>query len=372
MLRFFFCTLAVFACSSSKSAPTAPAGKKTDGNLGSLFEMFNQRMAPWEEKQARVLSGGLGGESRAPEWSPDGQRIVFYTSHNGWWDIYTVDPDGSNETQLTRDGTGEWSPRFSPDGSKIMFISQRGGRDSVHIMDADGENEVGLTGGGSSEENPAWSPDSRRILYVSSPWVEDYYEDRGIYVMDADGSDKRLLTDHDYLDTDSSWSPDGEKIAFLSYRENGYELYVMDADGGNKQRLAEEVGRGPEWSPDGKHILYNRVVNRAHFNVFVVDVTTLKESQRTWGRSDDLGSVWSPDGKQIAFISNRSGPPFGDDWAVYIMDADGQNLRKLTDVPGLETYLSWSPDSKQIAFEVQGFNLGLGTDIYVVDVETAE
>ena len=167
--------LSLIACSFDKPAPVAPAGKAAD--FDEMFDVFNR----FQEEQ-KVL-GGINrltygpGSKRAPEWSPDGQSIIFYiyTSRTGW-DVYTIAPDGSNETQLTTHETGESSPKFSPDGFRIMFTSGRSGRASVHVMDADGQNEVRLTGGNSSEEYHVWSPDGQRILYVSSPWNGDDYE----------------------------------------------------------------------------------------------------------------------------------------------------------------------------------------------------
>ena len=314
------------------------------------------------------------GSKRAPEWSPDGQRIIFYTSRNGWWDIYTIDPDGSNETQLTTHETGESSPTFSPDGSLIVFTSGRSGRSSVHIMDADGKNEVRLTGGNSSEEYHVWSPDGQQILYVSSPWNGEDYESRGIYVMDADGSNKRLLTDHVYQDITPAWSPDSQKIAFLSDRED-YELYVMDADGGNKRRLAQNIGtsyNGPSWSPDGKRIAYselysfNKSTDDFNFEIFVVEVDGGNKTRLTYARGGDHSPAWSPDGERIAFTSYRTDYSWYPDSDIYIMDADGRNQRRLTNRYGLEVYLRWSPQGDRIVFEDQ--NYPSGSEIYLLDV----
>ncbi len=366
--------LSLTACSFDKPAPVAPAGKEAD--FDDLFDLFNQAQV-----EQKVL-GGINrltygpGSKRAPEWSPDSQRIIFYTSRNGWWDVYTIAPDGSNETQLTTHETGESSPKFSPDGFKIMFTSGRSGRASVHVMDADGKNEVRLTEGNSSEEYHVWSPDGQRILYVSSPWNGDNYEDRGIYVMDANGSNKTLLTDHVYPDVSPAWSPDGQTVAFLSYRDQQYDLYIMDADGGGKRRLAQNLGYAydaPAWSPDGKHIAYSQFYSwksnerNPNFEIFVVDPNGQNKIRLTHAKGSDYSPVWSPDGARIAFTSDRSGTD--DSWEpdsdIYLMSANGQNEKRLTNRYGIEVYLRWSPQGDRIVFEDQD---GSGSEIYILDV----
>ena len=175
----------------------------------------------------------LTHSGRGPRWSPDGQRIVFYSSRNGQWDIYSIDPDGGNETQLTTHESGEWSPTWSPDGLRIAFVSTRDGSDgheSIHIMDSDGKNETRLTENNLNDGPPAWSPDGRRIAYVSSHRINNR-ENRDIYVMDPDGFNKKRLTysgendtDFDNLPTALAWSPNSQRIVF----ERAEEIYIVE------------------------------------------------------------------------------------------------------------------------------------------------
>ena len=185
--------------------------------------------------QTRLTSG------REPRWSPDGQRIVFYSDRNGGWAIYSMDPDGSNQTQLTTHESGDWSPTWSPDGLRIAFVSQRDGYDSIHIMDSDGKNKHRLTANTRHDEYPRWSPDGRRIAYVSVR-RENNRENREIYVMDADGRNKKRLTQYVEDDWLPAWSPDSQRIAFLSKRSFSTAIYIMDADGSNKKRLTQDNG----------------------------------------------------------------------------------------------------------------------------------
>ena len=98
--------------------------------------------------------------------------------------------------------------------------------DEIYVMDADGSDQTQLTDNEALDESPSWSPDGEKIAFTNL---------RGVYVMNAeDGSDVTRFTDGG----DPSWSPDGEKIAFTSIRDVDDEsefnaVYTMDADDGS-------------------------------------------------------------------------------------------------------------------------------------------
>ena len=364
------------ACVDSVSSES-----NTDNNCSSAVRITVSGQEPSEEddetleEEDETTQDGTDGDiasvpstrllthsGRGPRWSPDGQRIVFCSSRNGWWDIYSIDSDGTNEIRLTTHETGEWSPTWSPDGLRIAFVSQRDGHDSIHIMDSDGKNETRLTENDRHDEYPRWSPDGRRIAYVSAH-RENNGQNREIYVMDADGSNKTRLTQHVKDDWLLTWSSDGQSIAFLSLRNLDIEIYVMDADGRNKQRLTHRnPSYYPAWSPDGS-IAYNalpsfddygkgRIAWGANHEIYVMDADGRNKQRLTWAEGSDFWPAWSLDGERIAFVSERDG-----DMEIYVMDADGSNKQRLTYGAGKDgnvpSALAWSPDpdSQRIVFE---------------------
>ena len=179
-----------------------------------------------------------------PSWSPDGNRIAFGSGRDGGAEIYVMDADGSNVTQLTDepgDVPANWQPAWSPDGSRIAYAKATTGTASgfeIYMMNADGSNPVNLTPDSKWENlNHDWSPDGTRITWER--WERDA-ETRlsEIWVMDADGSNKINLTNTaDINDRHPDWSPDGSQIAFASHRDDNRDIYVMDADGSNEIRL---------------------------------------------------------------------------------------------------------------------------------------
>jgi WD40-like Beta Propeller Repeat len=190
---------------------------------------------------------------RWPSWSPFGNRIAF--SRDG--DIWMMDADGTDQTRLTTNIEFKGDPAWSPGGNKVAFES--GG--SIYVMDADGTDTVKLTNG-VNDMQPAWSPDGSKIAFVRR-WIPAS-NGGDIRVMDADGTDQVRLT-FAFYDTAPDWSPDGSRIAF--YRDSkgltptAGGIYVMDADGTNKVLLHPDsveldFQESPVWSPDGTRIVF--------------------------------------------------------------------------------------------------------------------
>ena len=366
------------ACVDSVSSES-----NTDNNCSSAVMITVSRQEPseeddetLEEEEDETTQDGTDGDvasvpstrllthGRGPRWSSDGQRIVFYSSRNGWWDIYSIDADGTNEIRLTTHETGESAPTWSPDGFRIAFTSYRDGYDghqSIHIMDSDGTNETRLTENNRHDASPTWSPDGRRIAYVSQLREDNRLRldadglNSEIYVMDADGSNKTRLTQYVEDDWLPTWSPDSQSIAFLSARSSPTAIYIMAADGSNKQRLTQDNRSfDPAWSPDGTSIAYSSLHSGDDglYEIYVMDADGSNKQRLTWAEGYDISPAWSPDGERIAFVSERDG-----DMEIYVMDADGSNKQRLTYGAGKDgnvpSALAWSPDpdSQRIVFE---------------------
>src|SRR6476659_3848947 len=136
------------------------------------------------------------------------------------------------------------------------------------------------------------------------------------------------LTNNNAQDSSPSWSADGRRIAFASNRDGKTEIYIMDADGSNVSRLTNNSTDDdfPRWSPDGRRILFHS--NRdGNGETYVMNADGANQTRLTIDTADDRGASWSPDGKRIAFASNRGNTnPYNFD--IFVMDADGSNVRK--------------------------------------------
>ncbi len=313
VLRFVpaFCVaLLISGCDGSDSSPV---GISTEWNEAGY--------------EIRRLTDNAGTDE-SPSWSPDGRSIAFASDRDGTnGDIYVMDADGDNVRRLTNHTSQDATPSWSPDGRFIAFASSRDGNPEIYVMDASGSNVRRLTNDsaddgandGAWDWSPSWSPDGHIIAFTS-----DRDGSRDIYAIDASGDNLRNLTNHPSDDEDPSWSPDGHTIAFASDRDGASgDIYVMDADGGNVRRLTNHT-------------------------------------------SQDGDPSWSPDGRSIAFFSLRDDSPeiAGINPEIYVMDADGSNVRRLTNHNAWDYVPSWSPDSHFIAF---ASNRGDNRDVYVIE-----
>ena len=184
-----------------------------------------------------------------------------------------------------------------------------------------------------------------------------------IFSMAPDGSDVRQLTHFapDHLAVDASWSPDGLRIVFvhLNARFRQPQIWIMDADGSNQHRLFSDPwfeDRTPSFSPDGTKVLFSRCqndpdVDQGRCAVATVNIDGTGITRLTEPQAEELAfwPVYSPDGSQIAFsVFYGRGVRAG----IFVMDADGSDIRLVTSAK-LEAWIpSWAPDGARLVFAI--------------------
>jgi dipeptidyl aminopeptidase/acylaminoacyl peptidase len=202
-----------------------------------------------------------------------------------------------------------------------------------------------------------------------------------VYVMDANGANQRDLTSTSTAsDTLPQWSPNGKLILFQSFRNqrefpNDADVYVMNADGTDVQELtfSNAFDGDPAWSSDGRKIAFE---SRRDGNneIYTMNANGSATKRLTFNSVFDGDPAWSPDGKQIAFSSDRDG-----NREIYVMNADGSNQRRLTHTDGtisdinptgLDADPAWAPDGKKIAFESN--RDGGNYEIYVMGADGSD
>lgn len=250
--------------------------------------------------------------------SPGGK--IAFTSLNENWDIYSMNAGGSSLTQLTTAPSNEIQPAFSPYGTQIAFVSDKAGNNDIYIMNVDGTAIQQLTTDPASDERPAWSPDGTQLVFISTRDGNDE-----LYLTDTSGITMKRLTSNQWVDGYPSWSPDGSHIVFARNVDDNTDIYVMDLSTGIEKNLTEDPARDsyPAMSPTGK----------------------------------------------IAFLSNRENPEFPF-YHLYVMEADGSNVVKISQDHVMWECPAWSPQGTMLAFvgstEVDRKTT---TDIYLMDVE---
>lgn len=268
------------------------------------------------------------------DWASDGKRIAFGSSRGQSAEIFVMNADGSDQTQVSTAGnTGE--PRWSPDGARIAFVSsdeEQEGKEYIYVVNSDGSGQTRLHAGA----HPDWSPDGERIAF----------KDGGIWTMNADGSASERLTDTEDQYFAPFWSPDGTQILFSSYRdgENGSlysKIFAMNADGTELVGLPpgaddEDHYGAPAWSPDGEWVAYYTD------HLSGVAIHTMSIDGSNVARLDTallaIAPRWSPEGSRFAFSGTNASGETG----VYVMNVDGTELTSIASNAS-ELFVEWSP-----------------------------
>jgi len=265
-------------------------------------------------------------------------RIAFSTDQGDDPQIFTVNPDGSGETQLTFPDSGHASaPDWSPDGTKIVFVGDGTGEWQIYVMNADGSNRQQLTfDSGFDHFNPTFSPDGTKITFGGCPFQQTC----AIYVMNSDGTHMTQLTSLVWNSGDPEFSPDGSMIAFDSNQDGLLSaVWVMNADGTDQQRLTQPSleAFSPDWSPDGAHIVFTDLCCLFGSNVWVMnaDGTGLKQLTHFPTKHQGGFGSYSPDGKKIVLIADLK---YRDNCCsdLFTMNANGTHLiRIVADQPAV-------------------------------------
>ena len=243
----------------------------------------------------------------------------------------------------------------APTTAKVAFGSARDGNREIYIMNPDGTQQTNLTRHKADDVSPAWSPTGEHILFASDR--DRFLGSWDLYLMDPNGQNVRPVFGKSADRFSPSWSPNGKQIAYAKREHGQYLVYIADIDGKNEERVA--IGGTPAWSPDGTEIVFVTKAGQERWEINILNMRTRKqkvffpfEARPTWVRSPE----WSPSGDKLAFswydevLQKKE--------TVYIVNRDGSALEKIVQNPGRGAVSPvWSPHGDALLYTQRVANL---------------
>ena len=191
-----------------------------------------------------------------PDWSPDGQQIVFVNDASAANRVYIMNADGSNTHRLSNQANGgNLSPMWSPDGQFIAYISsaRAGATPELTLFDLKTDTNRRLTHNSIRALMPYWSPDGRQIAFVTESPNRLHYD---IVSITVKSGVVQLLTATDRDEINPAWSPDGHSIVYVGNFTDG--IYLLDIVSNQSTLLytLKSISYINGWLADSHRILY--------------------------------------------------------------------------------------------------------------------
>ena len=256
--------------------------------------------------------------------------IAFSRLTNGYWQIWTVAPNGDNLIQRTTSLKDKRNPVWKPGEDKILYHTSD---NELFLYDLTAQEEAQLLPGLGRIGDASFTPDGRKLIFTR--FDENVKDTSNLWLYDFDTKGKTLLTQDPGLQYSPDVSPDGTKVVYVAGKGWGtHEIWVLNLESSATQRssaapkakLADPSSRQTEGGQAGG-----------------------KEKKRlTENESYDVTPEFSADGTKVAYASNLMG-----NYDIWLMDSDGKNQRKITKPIGMETSPTWSPKGDRLAIASQ-------------------
>ena len=311
----------------------------------------------------------FGADNAEAYWSYDGKWIVFQR---------TAPKDGTPCDQIFIGKVPQKGEKFS-----YKMISSGKGRTTCAFFTKDNQHIIYASTHEAADTCPPL-PDRSRY---GNKYIWPVYKSYDIYLSDLNGKIIKKLTNSPGYDAEGTLSPDGRKMIFTSMRNGDLDLYVMDLKTGKTKQITNTLGYdGGAWfSPDGKKIVWRAsrptteeeikeykdllkegLVMPTQMQVFIANEDGSNAKQITSLEQANWAPNFLPDGR-IVFCSNhefKRGFPFN----MYVMNADGSNIQKISHDKTFDAFPMFSRDGKKFIFCSNRNNGGThDTNIFIAD-----
>jgi TolB protein len=365
-IKFLIWIIPFVACSTGSKEQQNQGGDNQEVVSDSVVSL----LYPEETHFKNIKQLTFGADNAEAYWSFDNNRVVFQ-SNNPAWDvkcdqIYYFDIATANmkngRPSLVSTGKGRTTcAYFMPGDSTIVYASTHLGDEACPPV-------------------PEHTPGGKYLWPI--------YTTYDIFVADLNGNVILQLTNEPGYDAEATVSPNGDKIVFTSDRTGDLELYTMDIDGSNVKQITSDLGYdgGAFFSPDGSKLIFRssrpttdeeKKEYTDYLSQGLVAPTNMELYICNADGSDlrkltDLGKAnWAPffhpSGEKVIFASNHKGKR-GFEFNLFMINVDGTGLEQISHDSVFDAFPMFSPDGKKIIFSSNRNNGGThDTNLFVAD-----
>jgi Tol biopolymer transport system component/predicted Ser/Thr protein kinase len=303
----------------------------------------------------RVNRGGgepqvVEGVGRKGGVSVAGTRMMYERYYYRPQDIWRVPGPRSPmrdrvPERIITSSESDGSPDYSPDGQRIVFYSDRHGVGNIWICDSDGSDPIQLTDFARAAGMPRWSPTGKQVAFDSRVETGDY----NIYVIDADGGVARRVTQEASDENHAAWSRDGGWIYFTSNRTGGQQIWKIPAEGSEALQVTRDGGFDVRESWDGQYLYYSKLQPRG---IWSMPVEGGEETALVQDPTLDPRTLAVSEGR-VYFATERTlTRGYSEEYSIKFFDEESRRVTVLfrKEGPFQHGRLAVSPDEKWILF----------------------
>lgn len=364
-IRLLFSLLLITLFLSCKKDQSGKTETTSETNVAASADSL---IYPEEKHFKSIRQVTFGGDNAEAYWSFDDNQLIFQSNNKNWGvecdQMFLMNADDTFDSiipPMISTGKGRTTcAYFLPDNKHFVYASTHLGGDKC--------------------------PDAP--LRKEGKYVWPIYDTYDIFVADLQGNIVNQLTNEKGYDAEATVSPKGDKIVFTSTRNGDIDLYTMNLDGSDVKQITFELGYdgGAFFSPDGtklifrssrpkteeeikeyKDLLAEGLVQPTEMELYICNADGSDLRQLTQLGNANWSPFFHPSGKKILFSSNfesERGFPFN----LYMIDLDGKNLERITHGETFDAFPVFSNDGKKLIFSSNRNNGGgRDTNLFIAE-----